>query len=100
MMTKRELFNARNSGKKLEAGMVVEVKAVGTFDDVDKDGNEVTASALVSTDGNVYTAISATIGSSLELLDDIIMDEGAVKLQVIEGTSSAGRTFKQLQILD
>lgn len=99
MMTKRELFNAKNSGKKLEAGMEIEVKAVGTFEDTDKDGNNVTASALVSTDGNVYTAISATIASSLELLDEIISDEGAVTVQVIEGTSSAGRTFKQLQII-
>lgn len=99
MMTKRELFNAKNSGKKLEAGMEIEVKAVGTFEDNDKDGNNVTASALVSTDGNVYTAISATIASSLELLDEIISDEGAVTVQVIEGTSSAGRTFKQLQII-
>ena len=31
MMTKRELFNAKNSGKKLDAGMQIEVKAVGTF---------------------------------------------------------------------
>lgn len=99
MMTKRELFNAKNSGKKLEAGMEIEVKAVGTFEDTDKDGNNVTASALVSTDGNVYTAISATVASSLDLLDDIISDEGAVTVKVIEGTSSAGRTFKQLQII-
>lgn len=100
MMTKRELFNAKNSGQKLEAGMVVEVKAIGTFEDTDKDGNDVTASALVSTDGNVYTAISATIASSLELLDEIIQDEGAVKVKVTEGTSASGRVFKQLQILD
>lgn len=99
-MTKRELFNAKNSGKKLEAGMEIEVKAVGTFEDTDKDGNAVTASALVSTDGNVYTAISATIASSLELLDEIITEEGAVKVKVIEGTSASGRQFKQLQILD
>lgn len=99
-MTKRELFNAKNSGKKLEAGMEIEVKSVGSFEDTDKDGNAVTASALVSTDGNVYTAISATVASSLDLLDDIISDEGAVTVKVIEGTSASGRQFKQLQIVD
>lgn len=99
MMTKRELFNAKNSGKKMEAGLQIEVKAVGTFEDTDKDGNPVTASALVSTDGSVYTAISATIANSLELLDEIISEEGAVTVTVIEGTSSSGRTFKQLEIL-
>lgn len=100
MMTKRELFNAKNCGNKMEAGMEIEVKAVGTFEDHDKDGNDVTASALVSTDGSVYTAISATIADSLALLDEIISEEGAVTVKVIEGTSGAGRKFKQLQIID
>lgn len=100
MMTKKELFNAKNSGKKLEKGMQIEVKSVGTFEDTDKDGNPVKASALVATDGNVYTAISATIADSLDLLDDIISDEGAVTVEVQENTSSAGRTFKQLSIID
>lgn len=100
MMTKKELFNAKNSGKKLEKGMQIEVKSVGTFEDTDKDGNPVKASALVATDGNVYTAISATIADSLDLLDDIISEEGAVTVEVLENTSSAGRTFKQLSIID
>ena len=100
MMTKKEMFNAKNSGKKLEAGLQIEVKAVGTYSDKDKDGNEVTASALVSTDGNVYTAISSTIAESLELLDEIISEEGAVKVEVVVNTSNAGREFKQLQIID
>lgn len=100
MMTKKELFNAKNSGKKLEKGMQIEVKSVGTFEDTDKDGNPVKASALVATDGNVYTAISATIADSLDLLDDIISEEGAVTVEVQENTSSAGRTFKQLSIID
>ena len=100
MMTQKELFNSKNSGKKLEKGMQIEVKSVGTFEDTDKDGNPVKASALVATDGNVYTAISATIADSLDLLDDIISEEGAVTVEVQENTSSAGRTFKQLSIID
>lgn len=100
MMTKKELFNAKNSGKKLEAGMKVEVKAVGTFADHDKDGNDVTASALVATDGNVYTAISSTIADSLDLLDEIIQEEGAVTVEVVVSTSNSGREFKQLQIVE
>lgn len=100
MMTKRELFNAKNCGNKLEKDMVIEVKSVGTFEDKDKDGNVVTASALVATDGQVYTAISATIADSLNLLDEIITEEGAVKVKVVVSTSSAGREFKQLAIID
>ena len=100
MMTKIELFNAKNSGKKLEKGMQIEVKSVGTFEDTDKDGNPVTASALVATDGSVYTAISATIAESLNLLDEILSEEGTVTVEVQENISSAGRTFKQLSIID
>lgn len=99
MMTKRELFNAKNCGNKMEAGMEIEVKSVGSFEDKDKDGNVVTASALVATDGKVYTAISATIADSLALLDEIISEEGAVTVKVIESTSQSGRTFKQLEII-
>lgn len=99
MMTKIELFNAKNSGKKLEKGMQIEVKSVGTFEDTDKDGNTVTASALVATDGSVYTAISSTIADSLSLLDEILSENGAVTVEVMVSTSSAGREFKQLQII-
>lgn len=99
MMTKIELFNAKNSGQKLEKGMQIEVKSVGTFEDKDKDGNVVTASALVATDGTVYTAISATIADSLSLLDEIISEEGAVTVEVLVSKSSQGREFKQLQII-
>lgn len=98
-MTKRELFNAKNSGRKIEEGMTIEVVSVGTFTDSDKDGNEVTATALVSKTGEVYTCISATVASSVDLLGEILDDEGCVTVKVIEGTSNNGRKFKQLQIL-
>lgn len=99
MMTKKELFNAKNSGKKLEADMTIRVVSVGQFEDTDKDGNPVTATALVAEDGNVYTCISSTVASSIELLSEIIDEEGTVDVKVVEGTSNNGRKFKQLQIL-
>lgn len=100
MMTKIELFNAKNCGQKLEAGTIIEVKAVGSFNDKDKDGNAVVASALVATDGTVYTAISASIADSLDLLDEILSEEGTVKVRAIESKSASGRTFKMLEIVE
>lgn len=98
-MTKRELFNAKNAGKKIEAGLHINVVSVGSFQDTDKDGHEVTVTALQDKDGNIYTTISATINSSIDLLDDIIFDEGSVEVVVNESTSKTGRSFYQLQII-
>lgn len=98
-MTKRELFNAKNAGKKIEAGLHINVVSVGTFQDTDKDGHEVTVTALQDKDGNIYTTISATINSSIDLLEDIIADEGSVEVVVNESTSNNGRSFYQLQII-
>ena len=99
-MTKIELYNAKNSSNALENGMQIEVKSVGTFPEHDKDGNEVTATALVATDGTVYTAISKTIADSIELLDEILQENGTVTIEVIAKKSNNGREFKQLQIIE
>lgn len=99
MMTKRELFNAKNAGHKIEAGMVIDVVSVGTFPDTDKDGKEVTVVALTDKDGVIYTTISGTIASSISLLEDIISDENEVKVKVLMNKSLSGREFYQLQIV-
>lgn len=99
MMTKRELFNAKNAGKKIEAGLQIDVVKCGQFNDTDKDGHDVVVSALQCADGSIYTTISATISSSLGMLEDIIADEEHVIVKVNENTSNNGRKFFQLEIL-
>lgn len=99
-MTKRDLFNAKNNGQKIENGLVIEVAEVGSFQDTDKDGNNVTVSALKTPGGDIYTSISATIANSLDMLSDIIADEGAVKVKVVQNKSNGGREFYQLAIID
>ena len=99
MLSKRELFNAKNAGQKIEKGMEFKVTNVGTFPDVDKDGNNVTVTALLTEDGTIYTSISATIANSIDMLNEIIEEEGAVTVKVNENTSNGGRTFYQLQII-
>lgn len=99
-LTKIDLFNAKNSGKKIEKDLEIEVSAVGTFADTDKDGNDVNVTVLKSaTDSNVYTTISATIYNSLELLREILADNGTIRVKVIESKSQSGRNFFQLQII-
>lgn len=99
MLSKKELFNAKNAGRKIEDGATFTVVNVGTFPDVDKDGNPVNVTALQTDTGEIYTSISATIANSIDMLDDIIADEGSVTVQVHANTSNGGRKFYQLQII-
>lgn len=97
-MTKRDLFNARNSSKKIEAGMTLNVVDVDTYADKDKDGNDVTVSCIKAEDGTMYCCISGTVAKSIPDLADIIADEGKVTVSVIESVSNSGRKFMQLSI--
>lgn len=100
MMTKKQLFNAKSAGQPLENGTQFVCCGVGTYPDTDKDGKEVTATALVSGDGSVYTAIGSGIADSVALLDEIIEEEGAVEIRCIVSQTKSGRDFKQLMIVE
>lgn len=100
MLNKIDLFNAKNAGTPIEKGMVITVVAVGSFPDKDKDGHDVNVSVLKCEDGSVYTTISATVFNSIDMLDDILADNGKAKVKVNQGTSNNGREFFQLQIIE
>lgn len=99
MLSKKELFNAKSSSQKIEEGLQIDVVNVGEYADTDKDGNPVTVSVLVDKDGAVFTTISKTINDTLEMLEDIILDDGHAHIEVCENTSNSGRKFYQLMIL-
>ena len=99
MLTKKELFNAKASSHKIEKGLQIDVVNVGEYADTDKDGNSVTVSVLVDKEGTVFTSISKTVNETLDMLEDIIADEGHAKVEVCENTSNNGRKFYQLMIM-
>lgn len=99
MLSKKELFNAKASGQKIEKGLQIDVVNVGSYPDTDKDGNSVLVSVLVDKNGAVFTSISKTINESLDMLEDIISDDGDVEIVVCESTSNSGRKFYQLMII-
>lgn len=99
MLSKKELFNAKASSQKIEKGLQVDVVNVGSYADTDKDGNAVMVSVLVCKDGTVFTSISKTINESLDMLEDIISDDGHAEIEICESTSNSGRKFYQLMIL-
>lgn len=98
MLSKKELFNAKASSQKIEKGLQIDVVNVGSYADTDKDGNTVTVSVLVDKDGVVFTSISKTINETIDMLEDIILDEGHALIEVCENTSNNGRKFYQLMI--
>jgi len=99
MLSKKELFNAKSSSQKIEAGLQIDVVNVGSYADTDKDGNPVEVSVLVDKNGSVFTSISRTINEALDMLEDIISDDGHAVVEVCENTSNSGRKFYQLMIV-
>ncbi len=99
MLSKKELFNAKASSQKIEKGLQIDVVNVGSYADNDKDGNPVTVSVLVDKDGTVFTSISKTVYEALDMLADIISDDGHAVIEVTENTSNSGRKFYQLMIV-
>lgn len=99
MLSKKELFNAKASGQKIEKGLQIDVVNVGSYADTDKDGNPVEVSVFVDKNGTVFTSISKTVNETLDMLDDIISDDGHAVVEVCENTSNSGRKFYQLMIV-
>ena len=99
MLSKKELFNAKASSQKIEKGLQIDVVNVGSYADTDKDDNPVTVSVLVDKDGVVFTSISKTINETLDMLEDIISEDGHALIEVCENTSNSGRKFYQLMVL-
>lgn len=99
MLSKKELFNAKASGQKIEKGLQIDVVNVGSYADTDKDGDPVEVSVLVDKNGSVFTSISKTVNETLDMLEDIISDDGHAAVEVCENTSNSGRKFYQLMLV-
>lgn len=99
MLSKKELFNAKASGQKIEKGLQIDVVNVGSYADTDKDCNPVEVSVLVDKNGSVFTSISKTVNETLDMLDDIISEDGHALVEVCENTSNSGRKFYQLMLV-
>ena len=99
MLSKKELFNAKASGQKIEKGLQIDVVNVGSYADTNKDGDPVEVSVLVDKNGSVFTSISKTVNEILDMLEDIISDDGHAVVEVCENTSNSGRKFYQLMLV-
>lgn len=98
-MTKKDLFNAKNSAHKMEKDLMITIVDCDSFKDITKDGVEVDVSVLKSENGEMYSSISKTIYQSIDMLTDIISDDGKVNIIVRESKSANGRDFLHLEIV-
>lgn len=97
-MTKKDLFNAKNSSKKMEKDLMISVVDCDSFKDVTKDGIEVDVSVLKSETGEMFSSISKTVYQSLAMLKEILEEDGKVNVMVRESKSANGRDFLHLEI--
>lgn len=98
-MTKKELFNARNTGRQIEAGLKISLVDVDTFSDTDKNGNSIDVAALKDQDGTIYTTISATVIRAVDDLKELLEEsDEVIECEVKEGVSNNGRAFFQIVV--
>lgn len=101
--TKRDMINSRNSFalQDLDDGTQLQVEKAAVINRPDLEtGEEKEVAILVTTDGTVYSAISATVRDVLDDTIDLIEDEGgAVTVRLNKRKSKAGREFLSLTVL-
>lgn len=98
----RDKFNIKAGAKSLKNAvgekLVVKKACIGL--DIDKDGTEVTAGAII-TDKGAYTTISATVVDLISDLIEMIDDDGEDELTVMveSRTSNGGRDYLVLSLV-
>ena len=95
-LTKRDLYNAKNGSNKLENGLEITLVGVGKYTDTNTNGEQVEVTVLKADNGDIYTTISNTIGASIDMLSDIIADDGKADVIVKTKKSASGRDYFQL----
>lgn len=80
------------------AGQTLTVTKVAVGKDLDQDGKEVAAAALIAEEG-IYGTISNTVIDLSETLIDIIDESGAVKVRVDSRRANNGRDYLALTLI-
>lgn len=101
-----KLHNAKTVagvGLKDVKAKVLEIEGVAVYPQMTDENGLVLATALFGTDGIVYSGISSSVAENAEdLIEnfDIFAENGVLKVQVVAGTSNAGREYLTLGIVE
>ena len=96
-MSKKTLYDLTLSPKtqkmKDALGTVLDVAAWCVYEDEDKNGNPRTILALSTPEGETFATNSQTFREDFLAMVDMFGPDGVTSLEVISGTSKAGREF-------
>ena len=95
-LTKKEIYQMTMSPKIQKIsdnkGVVIDVAAYCFYSDEKADGNTIDILSVMDADGSIYATNSPTFRDDFERICEI-MDGEDFSIQVISGTSKAGREF-------
>lgn len=95
-LTKKEIYQMTMSPKIQKIsdnkGVVIDVAAYCFYSDVKNDGKTVDILSVMDADGSIYATNSPTFRDDFEKICEI-MDGEDFSIEVISGTSKAGREF-------
>lgn len=74
-------------------GSVLEIAAFCRYLDADKDGEAREVMSILTPDGEIFATNSATFMDDFERMCDLFGPGGVGAIEVISGTSKAGREF-------
>ena len=96
MLSKRDIVKATLSTEtaKNHVGEKMKVVGIDVIEKVDSETGEITKiCAIKREDGCFITAISSTLIESVDVISDLIADEGFVELYIKTGKSNSGREY-------
>lgn len=100
--TKKDEINSRNSLalQDLPDGQLLTINKAAVINRVDAEtGENKEVSILVTEEGEVYSAISATVCDVMDDIIELMEEEPIVNLRLNKRKSKAGREFLSLTIL-
>lgn len=100
--TKKDEINSRNSLalQDLPDGHILTINKAAVISRLDVEtGESKEVSILVTEDGEVYSAISATVCDIMDDIIELMEEEPIVNLRLNKRKSKAGREFLSLTIL-
>jgi len=97
-ITNKQLYNLTMSPKiqkmSEQRGSVIEIAAVCVYEDVDKKTGELhEVMSIMTPDGEIFATNSATFMGDFAAMCDMFGDTGVTAIEVITGTSKAGREY-------
>ena len=96
-LSKKALYDLTMSPKSRKMseceGSVLEIKAACIYADTDRNGELRTVLSVLTPEGEIFATNSPTFREDFERMVDLFGPDGVTAIEIISGTSKAGRKF-------